>query len=144
MRSLGLLLLMAVGCGGQTASVDTRGATEAGAPPSQDASTTRDASSSTNKGNATCLELGCTTGFTCVACGPELVCDDLHGHAACASVETFASCGAGTMFCNSSCGVCLLPGAPCVMDSCGPEVTKCLGASCGPGTRCDGGRCVPR
>ena len=145
-----LLVLLVTACGGQAAVVDDRGgAGDGGAPKgARDASTadaSADAARKAGPAGTTCAAWGCTTAFRCAACDPDLICDDLHGPAACVTIEQLSGCGPGTMFCNSSCGVCLLSGARCVIDSCGPDTTKCAGnASCGTGTACDGGRCVPK
>jgi len=50
-------------------------------------------------------------------------------------------CGAGTVFCNSACGICVLVGGPCRIDTCGTDGNG--GEPCGNGPRCgDGTRCV--
>jgi hypothetical protein len=92
----------------------------------------------------TCAQAGCTTGFTCASCPNSLVCDDLHGPARCVTVETLAGCAPGTEFCNSSCGVCVVPGSACGIDTCDSTVRSCDGgAGCGRGTHCTAGGCVP-
>jgi len=58
-----------------------------------------------------------------------------------------AGCGPGTVFCNSSCGICLLASVQCHVDSCGNGSAgeSCGSVRCGAGTRCVGGiQCVPQ
>ncbi len=96
-------------------------------------------------GVATCVEAGCETGFHCSACDAATVCDDLDGPAKCVTVEAFVECGEGTVFCNSSCGVCQLPGERCDLQTCSNVVEACgSGASCGRGTVCSDDICVLR
>lgn len=94
---------------------------------------------------STCKAAGCTPGFTCPACPAGLVCDETDGRARCTTTEELVGCGAGTRFCNSSCGLCLLPGAACVIDSCTGAVESCgIGAKCGTGTTCVDDVCMPK
>jgi hypothetical protein len=57
-------------------------------------------------------------------------------------------CGPGTMFCNSACGICVLVGGPCRIDTCGNDGNGgevCGGGPrCGDGTQCVNATCVPR
>jgi hypothetical protein len=57
-----------------------------------------------------------------------------------------SGCGAGTTFCNSSCGICLLTGAQCHIDSCGNGNAGeiCGSVRCGTGTHCVGSECLPQ
>ena len=54
-------------------------------------------------------------------------------------------CGPGTEFCNSACGICIIAGGPCHIDTCGngDGGEPCAGGRCGPGTHCVGQICVP-
>ena len=56
-------------------------------------------------------------------------------------------CGDGTVFCNSACGICVLVGGACRIDTCGNgdggEVCG-NGPRCGDGTTCVDFTCVPR
>jgi hypothetical protein len=56
-------------------------------------------------------------------------------------------CGDGTVFCNSACGICVLVGGPCRIDTCGngDGGEACgNGPRCGDGTHCVNFTCVPR
>lgn len=150
---LSLFALAALGCGGGTSPPSTDAASSRSTDP--DAAVPRDADLGDRADAAadratpldamTCEAAGCTAGFTCAACPPGLVCDDATGHAKCTTTEELFGCGAGTRFCNSSCGICLLPGAPCVIDSCSGQVESCgAGAKCGTGTKCADDACVPK
>lgn len=95
------------------------------------------ADSRSQLGTVTCNAAGCTTGFTCTACASSLVCDDRGGVATCVTVEAFFGCGQDTVFCQSSCGVCLPPGSACGLGACDANAKPCgSGASCGAGTKC--------
>ena len=52
-------------------------------------------------------------------------------------------CASGTVFCNSSCGICLPSGVTCSKDSCGTGGggEACGDARCGGGTHCTAGAC---
>jgi hypothetical protein len=54
-------------------------------------------------------------------------------------------CGPGTTFCNSACGICVLVGGACQIDTCGngDAGEPCGGPRCGPGTHCAGQTCLP-
>ena len=54
-------------------------------------------------------------------------------------------CAAGTEFCNSACGICILAGGPCDIDTCGngDGGEPCAGGRCGTATQCVGQICVP-
>jgi len=56
-------------------------------------------------------------------------------------------CGDGTVFCNSACGICVLVGGACRIDTCGNgdggEVCG-NGPRCGDGTTCVDFTCIPR
>jgi hypothetical protein len=57
------------------------------------------------------------------------------------------SCGPGTEFCNSQCGVCVLKGSECTIDSCpnaGDKLVRCGNTHCGDGTVCVANQCVPK
>jgi hypothetical protein len=54
-------------------------------------------------------------------------------------------CGAGTEFCNSACGICILVGSACHIDTCGngDGGQPCGRGRCGAGTQCVNQVCVP-
>jgi hypothetical protein len=146
-----LVVVTSASCGGQSEApmpvpaAPLPGASEESkvSPTPSTTAGTPTASDDRALGVPTCAQAGCQTAFRCTACDAELVCDDVHGAAACVTIETFFECGEGTRFCNSSCGVCLLPGSPCVKDSCDATVKPCgRGARCGSGTRCVDDVCV--
>lgn len=143
---LGLVLVLlasAAACGGSVGPPSTRAAPgDEGGSEAQAGAASADAGAGVSDA-ATCAAAGCTAGFTCGACPPSDVCDDTHGRMSCLSVDALAGCGPGTEFCNSSCGVCQLPGSRCVIDTCDDAVARCgAGASCGRGTRCVDDVCV--
>ena len=149
--SIMLVVLASTGCGGQSEAPIPNSTTpvpsaseESKVAPAPFTNTPPPPKSEQRTLTATtCAEAGCQTAFRCAACGAELVCDDVHGDAACVTVETFFECGEGTLFCNSSCGVCLLPGSACVKNSCDANAKPCgSGARCGLGTRCVDDVCV--
>jgi hypothetical protein len=59
------------------------------------------------------------------------------------------TCGAGTVCCNASCGICTAPGNVCIQIACEPDDrdTTCSTVLCGPGKLCTetpaGAVCVP-
>ncbi len=93
---------------------------------------------------ATCTAMGCSLAHTCKACPGGLICDDRQGSAHCVTSNAFHKCGAGTKFCNSACGVCIVSSATCGTNSCDKKSTACGGAKCASGTKCDASKvCVP-
>ncbi|GAC1352466.1 MAG: hypothetical protein NVSMB1_15610 [Polyangiales bacterium] len=56
-------------------------------------------------------------------------------------VAASSRCGAGTFWCNSLCGVCLVNGHSCGKDECASVVETCADGSCGAGTHCTKDKC---